>query len=163
MFYFSSFFFLLLQTTLLHYAKIYGVIPNLLITLTIVTALVRSSTEALRSAYSGLCIDMQFGTVLGFYALLGMYAGMAAGIVSRRIYRENVLVVVPFTFVYSIIYESVVFILNNIMTGNISFVYAFTRVILPEAIYNCAVSVLLFPLLVKAGKWFDAAGPVRKY
>ena len=106
---------------------------------------------------------MQFGTVLGFYALLGMYAGMAAGIVSRRIYRENVLVVVPFTFVYSIIYESVVFILNNIMTGNISFVYAFTRVILPEAIYNCAVSVLLFPLLVKAGKWFDAAGPVRKY
>ena len=120
-YFFFILFFLLLQTTLLHYAKIYGVIPNLLITLTIVTALVRSSTEgAAVGLFSGLCIDMQFGTVLGFYALLGMYAGMAAGIVSRRIYRENVLVVVPFTFVYSIIYESVVFILNNIMTGNIS-------------------------------------------
>jgi rod shape-determining protein MreD len=163
-YFFFILFFLLLQTTLLHYIKIYGVIPNLLITLTIVTALVRNSTEgAVVGFFSGLCIDMQFGTVLGFYALLGLYAGIGAGTVSRRIYRENVLVVVPFTFVYSLIYESVVFILNNIMTGNFSFAYAFTRVILPEAVYNCAVSVLLFPLLVKAGKWFDAAGPVRKY
>lgn len=106
---------------------------------------------------------MQFGPVLGFYALLGMYTGIAAGSLSRRIYRENVLVVVFFTFVYSIAYESVVFIINNIMSGDIGFTFAFTKVILPEAIYNCAVSVLMFPLLVSAGKWFDAARSARKY
>ena len=77
--------------------------------------------------FSGFCIDMQFGPVLGFYALLGMYTGIAAGSLSRRIYRENVLVVVFFTFVYSIAYESVVFIINNIMSGDIGFTFAFTR------------------------------------
>jgi rod shape-determining protein MreD len=164
---FYSFFillFFLLQTTLLHYARVRGIIPNLLLVLTIVTALVRNSAEGgAVGFFSGLCIDMQFGSVLGFYALLGMYAGVAAGSVSKRIYRENVLVAVPFTFIYSIAYESVVFIINNIMSGDISFAFAFTKVILPEAVYNSAVSVLLFPLLAAAGKWFDTARTARNY
>lgn len=163
-YFFIIFLLLMLQTTLLQYTRIRGVMPNLLITLTIVTALVRNSTEgAAVGFFSGFCIDMQFGPVLGFYALLGMYTGITAGSLSRRIYRENVLVVVFFTFVYSIAYESVVFIINNIMSGDIGFTFAFTKVILPEAIYNCAVSVLMFPLLVSAGKWFDAARSARKY
>ena len=77
--------------------------------------------------------------------------------------QENVLVAVPFTFIYSIAYESVVFIINNIMSGDISFAFAFTKVILPEAVYNSAVSVLLFPLLAAAGKWFDTARTARNY
>ena len=108
-------FFLLLQTTLLQHVKIHGVMPNMLITLTIVTALVRNSTEgAVVGFFSGLCIDMQFGAVLGFYGLVGMFAGIAAGSLSRKIYRENLLVVAFFTFVYSVVYESVVFVINNI-------------------------------------------------
>lgn len=163
-YFFFIVFFLLLQTTLLRHVKIHGVMPNLLITLTIVTALVRNNTEgAVVGFFSGLCIDMQFGAVLGFYGLVGMFAGIAAGSLSRKIYRENLLVVAFFTFVYSVVYESVVFVINNIMSGDIGFAFAFTRIILPEAGYNCAVSLLLFPLLVKAGKWFDKSAAVRKY
>jgi len=157
-------FFLLLQTTLLRYARIHGVAPNLLISLTILTALVRNSAEgAAVGLFSGLCIDLQFGTAVGFYALLGMYTGIAAGSISRKIYRDNFLVVAFFTFIYSVVYESVVYAINNIMSGDIDFLFAFTRVILPEAVYNCAVSVLLFPLLVMAGKWFDSAASAHKY
>ncbi len=157
--------FLLLQTTLLQYARIYGVMPNLLITFTIVAALIRNSTEgAAAGFFSGLCIDLQFGAVIGFHALLGLYLGIAAGSVNRRIFRENLMVVIFFTLIYSVAYESVVFIINNIMSGSIKFIFAFTKVILPEAVYNGAVSILLFPLLVKAGKRFDmTSAAVRKY
>jgi rod shape-determining protein MreD len=157
--------FLVLQTTLLHYIKIHGVMPNLLITFIIVTALIRNSTEgAAVGFFSGLCIDLQFGPVIGFRALLGFFLGLAAGSVNRRIFRENLMVVIFFSFIYSVAYESVIFIINNIMTGDIRFVFAMTKVILPEALYNSVMSVLLFPLLVKAGKRFGmSAAAVRKY
>lgn len=157
--------FLVLQTTMLQLVSVYGVIPNLLITFTIVTAVLRNSTEgAAVGFFSGLCIDMQFGSILGFHALLGLYLGLAAGTISKRIYRENLMIVVFFTFVYSIAYEAVVYLISNILNSDIHIVYAFTSVILPEAIYNCAVSVLMFPLVLKTGKKLDAAGAAaRKY
>lgn len=157
--------FLLLQTTLLQYITVHGVIPNLLITFAVVAALLRNSTEgAAVGLISGMCLDMQFGPIKGLYALLGLYLGIAAGSVNRRMFRENLMVVIFFTFLYSVAYESVVYIVNNIMSGDIHFIFALTTVILPEAIYNSAISVLLFPLVLKAGRWFEAADvKARKY
>jgi rod shape-determining protein MreD len=158
-------FFLVLQTTLLQYVSIRGVIPNLLIVFTIVTGILRSGTEGSAVGFfAGLCVDMQFGSVLGFHAMLGLFLGLAAGLISRRIYRENLMIVVFFTFVYSIAYESVVYLVSNILNSDIRIIFAFTNVILPEALYNCAVSILLFPLVLKAGKRFDSQGAAaRKY
>ncbi|NLK87278.1 MAG: rod shape-determining protein MreD [Clostridiaceae bacterium] len=157
--------FLVLQTTLVRFVSIYGVIPNLLIVFTIVTAVLRNSTEGSAVGFfTGLCIDMQFGSVLGFYALLGLYLGMAAGTISKRVYRENLMIVVFLTFVYSIAYEAAVYLIYNLMNADIQIVYAFTNVILPEALYNCVISILLFPLVLKAGRKFDTPGAAaRKY
>jgi rod shape-determining protein MreD len=157
--------FLLLQTTLLHYVAIYGVVPNILVVFTIVTALLRGDSEgAILGFFAGLSLDLMFGNVIGFYALLGLYLGIAVGASNKKIFRENILVVVFFTFVYSVAYESVVYIVNNIMSGDMKFLYALTRTILPESAYNCAVAVLLFPLVIKAGRWFDGTdNKVRKY
>lgn len=158
-------FFLVLQTTLLQFVSIYGVIPNLLIVFTIVTAILRNSAEGSAVGFfAGLCIDMQFGSILGFHALLGFYLGLAAGTISKRVYRENLMIVAFFTFVYSIAYEAAVYLISNILNADIRIIFAFTNVILPEALYNCVVSILLFPLVYKAGKIFDAPGTAaRKY
>ena len=140
---------LLLQTTLLHYMAIYGVVPNILLVFTIVTALLRGDAE---------------GGALGFYALLGLYLGIAVGATNKKLFRENILIAVFFTFVYSVAYESLVYIINNIMSGDMKFLYALTATILPEAAYNCVVAVLIFPLIIRAGKWFDGKEKrVRSY
>lgn len=150
---FFIFLFLALQTTLLDYASVYGVKPNILIVFIIVAALLRGNVEGgAVGFFAGLAIDMSFGSALGFYALLGFYLGIAAGSVNRRLFRDNLLVVLFFTFIYSIAYESMVYIINNIMSGNLQLLYPLTRVILPEAVYNCAVSVLIYPLVIKADR-----------
>ena len=156
---------LVLQTTLLKYIAIYGIKPNLIIVFIIVTALVRGNVEGgTVGFFSGLAMDMLFGTVLGFYALFGLFLGIAAGSVNRRLFRENLLVVVFFTFVYSVVYESVVYILNTVMSGNIELLYSLTRIILPEAAYNCAAGVLIYALLNRADKRFAGTGKLaRKY
>ena len=162
---FFIFMFLLLQTTLLDYAAIYGITPNILIVFIIVTALIRGNVEGgTVGFFAGLALDMMFGSILGFYALMGFYLGIAAGSINRRLFRENLLVVLFFTFVYSVVYETVVYIINNIMSGQMELLYPLTRVILPEAVYNCAVSVLIYALLIKADRRFAGTGKLaRKY
>ncbi|NLV36300.1 MAG: rod shape-determining protein MreD [Clostridiaceae bacterium] len=157
--------FLLLQTTLLQYVAIYGVKPNILVVFIIVTALLRGESEGAPAGFfAGLSLDLMFGSAIGFYALLGLYLGIAVGATNKKIFRENILIVVFFTFIYSLAYESLVYIVNNIMSGDMNFLYALTRTVLPESAYNCVVAVLLFPLVMKAGKWFDGADKkVRKY
>jgi rod shape-determining protein MreD len=157
--------FLVLQTTLLDYAAIYGIKPNLIVVFIIVTALVRGNVEGgAVGFFSGLAMDMLFGTVLGFYALLGLYLGIAAGSVNRRLFRENLLVVLFFTFMYSVIYELVVYILNTIMSGNIELLYPLTGIILPEASYNCVAAVLVYALLIRVDRRFTETGKIsRKY
>lgn len=157
--------FMVLQSTLLDYIRIYDVIPNLLIVLTILAALLGGNSEgAVVGFFSGLVLDIMFGKLLGFYALLGMYLGIAVGSVNRRLYKDNLLVIIFFTLVFSIAYETTVYILNTIMSGNMDLIYPFTRIILPEAVYNCAAAILLYPLFARVnGRMEEARKSARKY
>jgi rod shape-determining protein MreD len=156
---------LLLQTTLLQYMEIYGVKPNLLVVFVITVALLRGSEEGgAVGLFAGLAADLMFGGVLGFYALFGFYLGIAVGTSNKRLFKENLLIAVFFTFVYSVAYESVIYIVNNIMSVDMGFLYAFTRIILPEAAYNSLAAVLIFPLVIRADRWFKEKDKlIRRY
>lgn len=156
---------LLLQTTLLQYMAIYGVLPNLLVVFIIAAALLRGNVEGgTVGLFAGLAADLMFGNVFGFYALFGFYLGIVVGSLNKRLFRDNLLIAVFFTFVYSVAYESVIYIINNIMSIDMDFLYAFTIVILPEAAYNSAVAILIFPLMIRADKWFnDNDKTIRRY
>ncbi len=155
----------LLQTTILHYISIKGVMPNLVIVFIIVTAFMRGSAEgAAVGFFAGIALDMMFGNILGFYALLGFYLGFSIGSMNKGIFKENLLLVIFFTFSFSIAYEVVVYVINNIMSGSINLLYPLTTIILPEAIYNSVISILTYPLILKAGRYFDRSGKLsRKY
>jgi rod shape-determining protein MreD len=156
---------LLLQSTLLGYVNIYNVKPNLLIIFVVCVALLRGNTEgAVVGFFAGLILDMSFGKLLGLYALLGMFLGLIVGSVNKRLYRENFLVVIFFTFVSTVIYESIVYILNTFMSGNIDMIWTLTMKILPEAIYNSLVSILIFAIVRKMSHRFDKTSKnIRKY
>jgi len=157
-----------LQSTLLHYIKIYNVKPNLLIIFIVAVALLRGNIEgAVVGFFSGLLQDMLFGEIIGFYALLGMYLGLIVGSVYRRLYRENVLLVVFFTFVSTVVYEGLVYFLNlfkAIIDGQADILFAVRDVILPEAVYNSVVSIFVYILVIKLHLRFeDLSKTVRKY
>lgn len=157
--------FLLLQSTLLQYVRIYNVIPNLMVVFIILTALIRGNVEGgVVGFFAGLVLDMMFGKLLGFYALLGMYLGIAVGSVNRRLYRENLLVVVFFTFVASALYETAVYLINTFMSGNINLIFPLTGIILPEALYNSVAAIFLYALVIRMNRRFEEASKAaRKY
>lgn len=156
---------LLLQSTLLGYVRIYNVKPNLLVIFVVCVALLRGNVEgASVGFFSGMILDMSFGKFLGFYTLLGLYLGLAVGSVNRRLYRDNFFVVVFFTFIATIFYEAAVYILSTFMTGNIELLLPFTVKILPEAVYNSFVSIIVFAVVIKINNKFEETGKAaRRY
>ncbi|MGI6778959.1 MAG: rod shape-determining protein MreD [Acetivibrionales bacterium] len=159
---------MLLQSTILEYTEIYGVKPNLMIVFIICVAFLRGSTEGtIVGFFTGLLQDMLFGTLLGFYALLGMYLGLFVGMVNKKLYRENLFIIVFFTFISTMLYETCVFVLtsiNTVISGQVSILFPFVKVILPEAIYNSLISVLVHIFVIKLNFRFEEMDrSARKY
>lgn len=157
--------FMLLQSTVLDYIRIYDVKPNLLLVFVISIALLRGNTEgAAVGFFAGLAHDVTGGKVLGFFALLGMYTGLILGSVNRRLYRENIFLAVFFTFLATLMYEGVVCLLGIGIRNYESMLYLFRSFVLPEAVYNSVVSVFIFALAVRIHYKFESlSNSQRKY
>ncbi len=147
---------LLIQSTILNYIRIYDIKPNLIIVFTVSAAFLNGSVEgAIVGFFTGLAQDIISGKVIGFYALLGLYLGLAVGSINKRLYRENIFVVIFFTFISTIAYESAVFFLwffGSIIRGQVNLLYPFKEIILPEAVYNSAISVFVHIFMIKLSK-----------
>jgi rod shape-determining protein MreD len=157
--------FMLLQSTVLDYVKIYGIKPNLLLVFIISVALLRGNVEgAAVGFFAGLTHDVIGGKVLGFYSLLGMYTGLILGSVNRRLYRENIFLAVFFTFLSSIVYEGLVCFFGVGTKSYENLLYLFRSFILPEAIYNSIVSIFIFIFIVRISyKFENLSNSQRKY
>ena len=69
-----------LQSTVFQALSFASIAPNLLIVLTASLGFMRGRKEGmLVGFFSGLLLDIFFGSVLGFYALLYMYVGYING------------------------------------------------------------------------------------
>lgn len=163
----------LMQVTLFNYIRIFNIKPNLFIVFIIIAAFFRGSYEgAIIGFFAGITQDMVSGKVLGFYAILGMYLGLAVGSINKRLYRENIILNILNTFVFSFLYEFVLFVLLKwcpLLIGRgsligINFFHALRRIILPEAVYNSLISIVVFIIFIKINNKLDAESKAaRKY
>ncbi len=156
---------LLIQSTVLDYIEFFDVKPNLLVVFIVSTAFLRGAVEGSVVGFAaGLCQDIVSGKTLGFYALLGLYLGLIIGLMNKRLYRENILLIVFFTFIASIAYEWVVYFFSFFATSQLELVYPLRAVILPEAIYNSLASVFIYIIVIKLNmKLEDVARTSRKF
>jgi len=157
--------FLVLQSTFAMSIELFGVRPNLLIVFIISVALLRGRVEgAYVGFFTGLGQDIFTGKILGFYALLGLYLGLLIGSINKRLYRENFLVIIFFTFISSILYETIVFIFGVYLFTKDSYFKALGEVILPEAAYNVIASIFIYILVIKLNdKINETDKRIRKY
>jgi rod shape-determining protein MreD len=150
---------ILIQSTILEYLNIFGIKPNIIITLVICIALLNGSIEGACVGFAaGLLQDILFGYSIGFYALLGMFLGYAAGSSNKGLYKENFVVVVLFTFIWSFVYEFAVYFfgyIGDIFLRNIGLLYPIRRIIIPEAVYNSVISIPVYLLTVKITNRFE--------
>lgn len=140
----------LLQCTVFHAFSFDYIIPNLLIILTSSYGFMGGRKNGLMTGLlSGLLLDIFFGEVIGLYALIYMYIGYINGCFCRIFFPEDIKLplglIAASDFVYNILCYCLLFLLRS----RFRIGYYFMKIILPEVVYTVAVSLILYPLILK--------------
>ena len=136
----------LLQCTVFKALAIASISPNLLIVVVASFGFMRGKKEGLFVGFfSGLLLDVMFGSVIGFYALIYMYIGYMNGFFKRIFFPDEVklplaLIAVSDFFCNLLIYFSPVLVPGQIFLWLLSVSYD----IAGTGIYNDRVRFIIF-------------------
>jgi rod shape-determining protein MreD len=140
----------ILQVSVAPYLRIFGVVPNILFLVVVTLALVEG---AIAGSLSGFVAGILFGLLanqpVGPYALVLSVVGYAAGLLQANLFAEGWLLPVTVVFVASLGTEITYGLILWILDNTTQFWSSLLRVMLPGALYNTALAVLVFPWLAR--------------
>jgi rod shape-determining protein MreD len=147
----------LFQASFLPAFPIFGVVPNLVLVFAVCWTVIRGQQEAMIVVpIAGVCLGIFGDQPIGL-AMLGMIPiVLLAGIEMLRLSSSNFALAVVLVFLTSILYEAMVLIAIRLEGGNVSWVFAFVRVIMPVALAGVLFTPPVYWLVRKA-----SAGPQR--
>lgn len=147
----------LLQCTVFKALAIASISPNLLIVVVASFGFMRGKKEGLfvgffsRSSSGG-----EFGSVIGFYALIYMYIGYMNGFFKRIFFPDEVKLLLALIAVSDFFCNLLIYFSLFWFRGRFSFGYYLFHSILPELVYTMIVSVLLYFILLKVNEKLEA-------
>ncbi len=148
----------LLQSTVFHALAFGNIVPNLMIVLTASFGFMRGEKSGLLIGFfSGFFIDIFFGEVLGFYALLYMYIGYTNGKFNRIFYPEDIKLPMVLITVSDLFYGIICYILLFLMRAKFNIGYYFIHIILPEIVYTTFITIFLYPVILKINQRLESS------
>lgn len=134
-----------MQSTVLHVISIGSITPNLIVILCVSMGLLRGRKSGMWTGFfSGLLIDLFYGSAFGFYALLYMYIGFFSGYACRVYYDDDVKVPMLLTAAGDFAYSLGVYVLQFFIRGRLGLGTYFYRIIIPEAFYTVVLSFFVY-------------------
>ena len=139
----------LLQCTVFHAIAFGGIVPNLLIILTASFGFMRGEkTGLVIGFFCGLLMDIFFGEVIGFNALLYMYVGYTNGKFNHIFFPEDVKLPMVLIICSDLFYSITCYILMFLMRARFHIGHYFLHVILPEIVYTIVITIFLYPVIL---------------
>ena len=139
----------LLQCTVFPKLALASVKPNLMIVVTAAFGFMRGTKEGmLIGFFSGLLMDIQFGNILGFYALIYLLIGYENGLFEQMYYDEDIKLPLILIAASEVVYGLVIYVLMFLLRSEFDFLHYFSHIIIPELIYTIVVTLGLYPLIL---------------
>lgn len=139
----------LLQCTVFPKLALASVKPNLMIVVTAAFGFMRGTKEGmLIGFFSGLLMDIQFGNILGFYALIYLLIGYVNGLFEQMYYDEDIKLPLILIAASEVVYGLVIYVLMFLLRSEFDFLHYFSHIIIPELIYTIVVTLGLYPLIL---------------
>ncbi len=146
----------LLQSTMIRILPLGGVAPNFLIILTSCFGFMRGKKEGMFVGFiSGLIIDILFGELIGFYALIYMMIGYLNGFFASIFYPEDIKLPVGLITSSELVYCFIVYVFKFLIQGKIHFGYYFLHIILPEIVYTIFVTIIIYKIILNINEWLE--------
>lgn len=138
-----------LQSTVFKVISFGNISPNLLIVLTAAFGFMRGRKSGLWVGFfSGFLIDVFFGEVLGFYALIYMYIGYGNGVFQSIFYKEDVKLPIALITGSDLVYCMLNYLLLFLLRSRFHFDYYLLHIIIPEIVYTIVITIALYPLIL---------------
>ena len=139
----------LLQCTVFSSLELAGIKPNLLIIVTASFGFMRGSREGVLVGFvSGLLADIQFGDMIGFYALIYLLVGYINGMFQRLYFDEDIKLPLFLIAISEFLYGIIVYFLTYLLRSDFNFLLYLNKIILPELIYTIVITLGLSPLIL---------------
>ena len=146
----------ILQTTIFRVIDLGGVTPNLLLIFTTSTAFIKGDKPGLLVGFfSGLLVDVFFGTYIGFYAMIYMYLGFIVGKLHEVFFTQNIAIPIIFISISDFIFGFICYVLMVLFRTRFNIGYYMTAVIIPELVYTALVSIFYYPLILGINNSID--------
>lgn len=144
----------ILQGTVFQTLSIASIAPNLLLILTVSFGFMRGKREGLFIGFfCGLLVDVFYGNMVGFYALLYMYIGFFNGFLYKVFYDEDVKVPMVLVAVSDLAYGVIVYGLQFLLRGRLNFFGYLRHIIFPEMVYTVLITLILYRIFYRLNHW----------
>lgn len=139
-----------LQNSLFVHIKVLGVYPDILLTFIICFALVRGNPWGIVVGIGGgILEDIFFRGAFGINSIACMLTAFLVGTLESKIYKDNYIVPLVFTFAGTVVKELIVYLFLYLTRSSFDISTAVMSIIIPEAIYNSLLAVLFFRYVIK--------------
>lgn len=141
---------MLLQSGLAPHLAIGGVTPNFLLIVVVTIALTGGSTEgALTGFFAGLAFDLIGTGPVGAMALVLAVSGYLAGTLHSAMFAEGWLLPLTVLSVTALVSEMAYAVMLDVLGADIPFWRSAFTTMLPGAIYNTLLALLVYPWLAR--------------
>ena len=148
----------ILQSTIFRAISLGGIVPNLLIIVTSSFGIMRGRREGMFIGFiCGILVDIFFGNVLGFYALVYLVIGYLNGIFQSFFYPEDVKLPMIMIFASEAVYCFVCYIFLFLLRRRLHLGYYMVHIILPEMVYTIVATIALYRGILFVNEKLDDA------
>ena len=146
----------ILQSTLFSALSLGGIAPNILIILTSSFGFMRGQKEGMFVGFvSGIILDILFGNILGFYALVYLVIGFLNGFFATIFYPEDIKLPMALISSSELLCCLSIFLFRFLMQGKTNFNYYLVHIILPEIVYTLLVTILVYKVILFVNEWLE--------
>lgn len=145
-----------MQSNFFVWFNIAGVMPNLFVILVLFIGLFASRTMGTVYGIAiGLLLDLVFGSKIGVCAGTLGIIGFLAGVFDKNFSKDSRMTIMFMVMGSTIIFETANYILNYIISSTNVEIVNFIIILTIEVIFNLLLTIVLYPLIQKAGYYIE--------
>lgn len=145
-----------LQSNFFTWFNIAGIMPNLYVILVLFIGLfVKRKLGMVFGIAFGLYLDIVLSKTVGISALVLGAIGIIGEILSKNFSKDSRFIVTLMVIGTTAIYEIAAYILTMLRTEATIEILAFTKILLVEIVFNTLITIIIYPIIKKAGYYIE--------
>ena len=138
----------LLQSTVFQALSIAGVVPNLLLIVTVAAGYMHGRKNGIYVGLAcGLLVDICYGDIIGLFGLMYMCIGYLNGYAHKVYFRDDYTMPIILVSISNLLYGFFYYVFLFLLRNRLNFFFYLRRIIFPELIYTVVVSIVLYKIL----------------